>query len=46
MEEFRAQDENETNYDNKTETLFEDKPHYWRIRLVGAKENHINRGAG
>jgi len=28
MEEFRAQDENETNYDNKTETLFEDKPHY------------------
>jgi hypothetical protein len=27
-EEFTAQEEDEMNYDDKTETLFEDKPHY------------------
>lgn len=35
MEEFTAQDENETNYDDKTETLFEDKTHYYEEFALG-----------
>ena len=53
MEEFTAQDENETNYDDKTETLFEDKTHYYEEFAWegggpggGPKENHVNHGAG
>jgi hypothetical protein len=45
-EKFTAQNEIEMNYDDKTETLFEDKPQYLRIRLVVPKKTTYIMGQG